>query len=142
MPPNNVQQAYQQIKVEFEQFNYRSKLLGFFKYFENTWLNSESLFPISIWNHFENNGPRTNNHSEGFNNKLTRDLPFHPSIWKYIEIIKQVEEELVIKYLHLKEGTINVRKIRLIDIKRDNLIEKLKSKLTNSEFLKSAQLMA
>ena len=35
---------------------------------------------------------------------------------------------MVIKYLHLKEGSISRRKKRPADVKRDNLIDKLKLK--------------
>ncbi|RNA04768.1 hypothetical protein BpHYR1_024093 [Brachionus plicatilis] len=44
-----------------------SDLLKFIKYFVNTWLQGKYGFS---WNHFDNNGPRTNNHYRQFNKKF------------------------------------------------------------------------
>ena len=38
-------------------------------YFIRTYLEG-SCFPVSFWNHFKTEGPRTNNNVEGYNNKL------------------------------------------------------------------------
>jgi hypothetical protein len=36
-------------------------------YFNAVWFKT---YPISVWNHYETVGPRTNNHVEGFHSKL------------------------------------------------------------------------
>jgi len=39
-------------------------------YFENTWLNGS--YPISIWNYYKVDAPRTKNHIEGWHGKINR----------------------------------------------------------------------
>jgi hypothetical protein len=46
-----------------------------------------NLFPISVWNQFDNDGSRTNNTVEGYNLKLNNFLSSHPSIWIFIRKI-------------------------------------------------------
>jgi len=47
--------------------NLNYQLLQFRDYFSNTWLAGN--FPILIWNHWGNDGPRTTNHAEGYHNR-------------------------------------------------------------------------
>ena len=49
--------------------SYGEKIKKFREYVFNTWITNGS-FPVSLWNHFENQGPRTNNHVEGFHSKI------------------------------------------------------------------------
>ena len=42
----------------------------FILYFERTWLSG--IYPIELWNHYDTEGPRTNNHVEGDNASLNR----------------------------------------------------------------------
>ena len=59
-------------------------------------------------NHYDNNGPRTNNHVEGYNAKLNK-LPSKPNIWRFIVKITNEEANAYIKYLHLEKGTYKSR---------------------------------
>jgi hypothetical protein len=61
------------------------------------------LFPKEIWNHYNyDNGPRTNNHIEGYNLKLNNFAKTHPNIWKFITNHKfKVKEQRLL--LNIKE---------------------------------------
>ena len=65
---NYFQDTYEQLTSER---SLSPKVEDFIKYFE-TWVNGD--YPISLWNHFGNNGPRTNNHLEGDNRKTNSEF--------------------------------------------------------------------
>ena len=68
-----------------------AKINQFVHYFDETYLSS-SIFPIQLWNHFETAGPRTNNHVEGYNNKLKCFVgAAKPNIYKIVNIFKNEE---------------------------------------------------
>ncbi len=49
------------------------------QYFKTTWLSGS--YPLKIWNYHEVEGPRTNNHIEGWHNKINRLAhKSHPNI--------------------------------------------------------------
>ena len=51
------------------------------KYYEDTWLNGS--FPIASWNHYATEGPRTNNHVEGWHKKLNVAAgKTHPNVFE------------------------------------------------------------
>ena len=52
----------------------------FNEYFHETWINGN--FPLTIWNHFRSDIPRTNNNCEGYNNRLDkRAMKSHLNIY-------------------------------------------------------------
>ncbi|CAF1110885.1 unnamed protein product [Brachionus calyciflorus] len=56
----------------------------FLEYFVNTYF--EGQFEMELWNHFDTEGPRTNNDIEGYNLKLKNHvLRAHTDIYKSIE---------------------------------------------------------
>ena len=68
MPKVDIKEAFSLLlenkpTIELESIN------RFIQYFQHTWL---SLFPLNLWNHYDTNGPRTNNHVEGENAALNR----------------------------------------------------------------------
>ena len=84
-----------------------------------------NMFPIEIWNHFNNN-KRTNNDVEGYNSKLDKFLSTHPNIWKFINLMKAEESSSTLKYIHIEDGTLQTRGRNKIDVERDNKILALK----------------
>lgn len=70
---------------------YAAKYRKFTDYFVRTYF--EGNFPIKVWNHFHSVGvPRTNNHLEGYNNKLKKFVGLaHPDIYRAIEVFKGEE---------------------------------------------------
>jgi hypothetical protein len=55
----------------------------FIDYFKSTWLVN-----TSIWNHSEMSGPRTNNHVEGFHNKLNKLVGHNPKLVTVIGVFR------------------------------------------------------
>ena len=68
-----------------------TKIDQFVNYFNETYLLS-SIFPIKLWKHYATTGPRTNNHVEGYNNKLKCFVgAAKPNIFKIVSIFKNEE---------------------------------------------------
>ncbi len=110
----------------------QNKISEFLKYFYKQWLNNQSL-TLNDWNHFDNTGPRTNNHVEGFNYKLGEYIDCdHPNIFSLIETFKSLEMSCVLNYLQRKNGHSSQSKRRKIDIMRDERISNLKFSLNNN----------
>ena len=133
---------------------YGEKINKFRDYVFNTWITNVN-FPIALWNHFNADGPRTNNHVEGFHsriNKYTRIINFytyyiyiyiyfhiksststHPNIWKFIEIIQDDEFKQNLKKIRLDASFLVVRGRNKVDVARDLQIEKFKNNLLQKE---------
>ena len=120
--------AYQQLISERPAGD---KVEDFIRYFEKTWIKGD--YPVSLWNHLNNNGPRTNNHLEGDNRKTNSEMPSETlNIYQFIDFNKILESEVFINF-HRRENSCKFNtKRRPIDIKRDERIRNLKSSLTNS----------
>ena len=65
----NVRLAWQEVKATAANL---PRVEEFITYFEETWL--VGIFSLNLWNVYEmdSNSPRTNNHIEGWHNKLQR----------------------------------------------------------------------
>ena len=49
----------------------------------------QAQFPKSLWNHNDNDGPRTNNSVEGYNFRIGKYLDKHSNIWTFITKLKK-----------------------------------------------------
>ena len=68
----------------------QTNLKDFIKYFEDTWLVGQ--FPPMLWNVFglDAHSPRTNNHLEGWHNKLKKiTRKSDVNVFEIVETIKQ-----------------------------------------------------
>ena len=66
----------------------------------------EALFPIELWNQYEeNDNKRTNNDAESYNLWLDLWLHKHPNIWNFITKIKAEESSANLKYIRINDGT-------------------------------------
>ena len=101
-----------------------------------TWIDDDSLFSTSLWNHFNNAESRVNNNNEGYNsrfNKKTGNVP-HPNIWHFIEIIQKEEFLLVqMRYVSPIKKTLVSRGRGKVYIERDLKILQAKNKFLNSK---------
>jgi hypothetical protein len=71
------------------------QLIAFDDYFSQQWMQA---MPPNTWNHFNNVGPRTNNHLEGYHRKLNNEFNrSHPSIYRLIGILQNHEVEYRVK---------------------------------------------
>ena len=90
----------------------------FCDYVTETWLENES-YPKSMWNQFDEDGPRTNNHVEGYNLAMHKFLSTHPNIWKFIEKISQEEDKVDLRHQRFEQGTLVERNRNRHDVERD-----------------------
>ena len=68
--------------------------VAFDDYFSQQWM--QAMTP-NTWNHFNNVGPRTNNHLERYHRKLNELNRSHPSIYRLIAILQKHEVEYRVK---------------------------------------------
>ena len=62
-------------------------------------------YPIEMWIFFKYDGPRTNNHVEGYHTRLMRKAgKIHPNIFEVVELVSQEEAASVISILQLQSG--------------------------------------
>jgi len=82
----------------------RSKGKEFVEYFRKTYLQREKArFPISMWNHWDNNDERTNNRVEGDNHKMKQYCgAADPKIDKAISHLRDYETASKDKYFNAK----------------------------------------
>ena len=91
------------------------------------------MFPFDSWNHYNNDGPRTKIHIEGYNLKLLKYVQSHPNIWKFITKIQSEETCAALKYMRINSGTYKPRRRNKEDLERDLSISKLKCKFLSKE---------
>ena len=83
------------------------------------------MFPIEIWNHYDNH-KRTNNDLEGYNHKLNRFFNTHPNIWKFIKYVKSEESTATLKFMRIEKDCLRTRGRNKCDTEIDNEILKCK----------------
>jgi hypothetical protein len=100
VPLINVREAFNQIKLD-KPIDIR--IDEFILYFERTWLSS--IYPIELWNHYDTEGPRTNNHVEGDNAALNHFVNVDsPNIYDLILAMKDIETSVAVKYYKHKNS--------------------------------------
>ncbi|XP_063442112.1 uncharacterized protein LOC134722421 [Mytilus trossulus] len=68
-----------------------------------TWL--EGRYPQPTWNHHQTEGPRTNNHLEGWHNKLKKRVKTaHPNIFEIINVLKKEQAANEVKKVQYAAG--------------------------------------
>ncbi|XP_065318870.1 uncharacterized protein LOC135926865 [Gordionus sp. m RMFG-2023] len=100
-------------------------LKNFMEYMDFTWLGVNAIFPRNIWTRYQVDGPRTNNHLEGYHHALKRKTNVaHPNIYCLINILKRHQHSSELKILQINSG-LNVRrknkKYDQLNINIDNL---------------------
>jgi hypothetical protein len=133
VPQQLMRLAWQIIIEELRNIPYEDfdKCYGLLLYFNAVWFTT---YPISVWNHYETVGPRTNNHVEGFHSKLNKISGKRPNIYRSINVFKEIETETTIDYNQriLPNGRLPTRR-RREDIRRDCDIEFLSQQLKYSQ---------
>ena len=95
-----------------------------------TWTWIEGRFSQPAWNHYQTEGPRTNNHLEGWYNKLRKRVDVtHRTIYKIIDEFKQeqaAKDEKIEQYSNGGHKHKRAKKYREIDAR----LATLKTELT------------
>ncbi|CAK9304097.1 unnamed protein product [Gordionus sp. m RMFG-2023] len=67
----------------------------FLIYMDTTWINSDAIFPHQIWTRYKIQGPRNNNHLEGYHHSLKRMAKnAHPDIYSLIRNTPSITSQL------------------------------------------------
>ena len=87
----------------------------FLQYFESTWIRS-AVYPVKMWNMHQtviDDGPRTNNHSEGNNNALSRFIGCsNPSGGLLADALSKFNEQAELHIEHCLTGSVSGAKKR------------------------------
>ncbi len=101
MPIDKVDDAWELIIAQLS-IQDGSRIKDFVEYFLHNWMFDENKFPINMWNHHMNYGPRTNNHLEGWHHTLNRKCGSpHKNIYEFIRILKEEQQKFEAKILML-----------------------------------------
>ena len=103
VPRRFIRLAWQAIKVTAPAID---KMDEFVAYFEETWLVGN--FAPQVWNVFstDSSSPRTNNHLEGWHNKLKQIArKAHPNVFELVEIFKQEQSDTEVSIAQLDTGS-------------------------------------
>ncbi|XP_048253317.1 uncharacterized protein LOC125381130 [Haliotis rufescens] len=77
------------------------KVTAFMDYVTTSWVQGGAFMP-EIWNHFENQGHRTNNHLEGWHNKIKKlAKKCHPNIYEVVKLFQREQSLKEVAVLRL-----------------------------------------
>ena len=83
-------------------------------------------FPPRMWNHFQNKGPRTNNHLEGWHNRLNRlARKAHPNLFESIELLQNEQAATEVQIIQLTDGVGLPRPKKRKAVRREQHIKKI-----------------
>ena len=75
------------------------RIQEFNDYLFTTWVTG---FPLEMWNYFRYDGPRTNNHVEGFHNRLKKKAwKAHPNLYEIVDLFSQEEASTSVHMLQV-----------------------------------------
>ncbi|CAF0742422.1 unnamed protein product [Brachionus calyciflorus] len=94
-------------------------IVKFIKYFVNTWLQGKYGFS---WNHFDNTGPRTNNHLERYHAKLAA-IPSSKSnnVLTFINMVKKNASQVYVSFYAVERNPIQEPKQLSKNKKKDQI---------------------
>ena len=85
-----------------------------------------------LWNHAHTIGPRTNNHVEGFHNRLNKWIKKpHPDTYQLISVFQKIDNKVSVDFQTRILGT-SAPKRKKIDIEKDNRYQNLRDHLENN----------
>lgn len=94
---------------------WRLDVLRFKDYLTDTWVEGH----LMIWNHFDNDGPRTTNAVEGWHHKVYRMCRRpHPNVYMFIQFLQMEQAANEAKMIQLAAGGVvrpKKRKYRQLD---------------------------
>lgn len=125
VPPDMMHNAWNIILQEARRTN--TDITSLLQYFYRTWLvNEHQLFNINTWNHWSNQGPRTNNNVESFHSKLGRMMTSRrPNFYQIITILAEMNDQAKVYYTRILIGhSPNKRKKKYVEA--DERLERLK----------------
>ncbi|XP_021370385.1 uncharacterized protein LOC110461289 [Mizuhopecten yessoensis] len=71
-------------------------------YVTETWVEGQQL---DLWNHYDNTGPRTTNHVEGWHSKVNRMCKHaHPNIYAIVKLLQKLQAADEVRMIQLPAG--------------------------------------
>jgi len=122
LPPHHVQDTWREVMEETPDVP-RSEDMN--DYITATWVDFDAIFPLHLWNHHHTDGPRTNNHLEGWHAKLIRFVQkCHPNLFEFINFLKKIETTDRARKIQMDHGAAPPTKRRVyrqVDARIDRL---------------------
>jgi hypothetical protein len=117
----------------FDLLTAETKLNKFVDYCEKTWMKEDALFPPIKWNLYNLiDYHRTNNICEASNARANLLFGPHPTLWKFIRLLKKMQLDDANEQLMIHVGH-ETRKRRKSDISFDTRLVTLKERYDNNE---------
>ena len=83
------------------------------RYFDQTWFDGH--FRPRMWNYYRHCGPRTNNHLEGWHNRMKRiSQKAHPNLYEVLDLFQREEAASEVTILQLEAGGAHRQKRRKV----------------------------
>ena len=87
------------------------------------------FIPVRTWNCFNHNGPCTNNHVEGWHNRLKKMVrKAHPNLFEFIEVIQKEQAAAEVTAIRIERVRAKKRKV----VRYEGTIKKLTEEFTGS----------
>ena len=104
---------------------------SFATYIDQTWMNGN--FRPRMWNYYAHTGPRTNNHLEGWHNRMKRiSRKAHPNLYEILELFQREQAATEVAIQQLEAGGVRKPKREKV-IRCEDKIKSLADELTNGE---------
>jgi hypothetical protein len=110
MPPQTIGKLWAMIMDDYQDIE---NIDEFYNYVTNTWIDDDALFEFSLWNYYDFESLRTNNHVEGWHHRLNNDLNNinHPHFYLFIRAIQNdYAYNSAMSLRHLATGVLPPRK--------------------------------
>ena len=128
VPLNFVRVSWNGLKAEMPD---NEKLERYAAYFDEMWFDGH--FRPCMWNYYRHCGPRTNNHLEGWHNRMKRiSQKAHPNLYKVLELFQREQAASEVIILQPEAGGTCRQKGRK-RIEREQKIQTLADELTNGD---------
>ena len=128
VPPSFVRVSWNGLKADMPD---NSKVQSYADYFDETWMNGQ--FRPRMWNYYAHSGPRTNNHLEGWHNRMKRIArKAHPNLYEVLELFQREQAATEVTIQQLEAGGIRKAKRRKV-VQREEKIKSLQDELAAGE---------
>ena len=100
VPLNFVRVSWDGLKAEMPDDEW---VESFVIYIDQTWINGN--FRPRMWNYYAHTGPRTNNHLEGWHNRMKRiSRKAHPNLYEILELFQREQAATEVAIQQLEAG--------------------------------------
>ena len=105
LPETMFPTAWNQLRnpLDVQDDSLTEKMVSFVRYFDRTWINGS--FPLNLWCHHDNVGPRTTNQAEGWHNSINHSFGVsHPAAATFLHWLQRHHFEIQCRQIQLQSG--------------------------------------